>query len=183
MAFDKITRHLYNAIYIILNQEAFMKLTVTKQQQLELREVARKHPAAYVRMKALALLNVEQGRTIVEVAKIFMASRQSIYIWIERYLAFGIEGLKVQIGRGRKAKAKPQEIEQYILQSPRNFGLKQSRWTLKALAEVVPSLCGFSASGVKRALARAGFSYKRGQPVQHSPDPEYAEKKSGSKKL
>jgi hypothetical protein len=65
-----------------------------------------------------------------------------------------------------------------VLQAPDNFGIKQTRWTLRALAQAVPSLRGFSPSGVKRALARAGFSYKRGQPVQHSPDPDYAEKKS-----
>ncbi len=107
-----------------------------------------------------------------------MASRQSLYSWIERYLAGGIDGLEVQSGRGRKAQADPQEIEQYVLQTPENFGLRQTRWTLKALADVVPSLRGFTPSGVKRALARAGFSYKRGQPVQHSPDPEYTKKKS-----
>jgi transposase len=153
-------------------------MELTEQQQHELSKAARTHPTAHVRLKALAILNVGRGRKIMEVARIFVASRQSVYSWIERYLAGGIEGLEVQSGRGRKAQADPQEIEQYVLQTPENFGLRQTRWTLKALADVVPSLRGFTASGVKRALARAGFSYKRGQPVQHSPDPEYTKKKS-----
>ena len=153
-------------------------MKLTEQQQQELSEIMRAHPTGHVRVKALAILNVGRDHTIMEVAKFLMASRQSIYTWVDRYLAQGVKGLEVQPGRGRKAKAAPQEIEQYVLQSPENFGLHQSRWTLKALADTVPSLHGFSVSGVKRALARAGFSYKRGQPVQHSPDPEYAEKKT-----
>jgi hypothetical protein len=34
-----------------------------------------------------------------------------------------------------------------------------------------------STAGVKKALERCGFAYKRGQPHLHSPDPEYEAKK------
>jgi len=72
-----------------------------------------------------------------------------------------------------------EELERYVRQSPRAYGLPQTRWTLRALAQTVPSLKGFTDAGVYYALVRAGFRYKRGQPHLHSPDPEYEEKRGG----
>ena len=77
-------------------------MELSAQQQQELSETARLHAAAYVRVKALVILNVARGRRITEVADIFMVSRQSVYSWVERYLARGVEGLAVQAGRGRR---------------------------------------------------------------------------------
>ena len=108
---------------------------------------------------------------------LFLASRQSLYAWQGRFLAEGVPGLEIRRGRGRKPRADMAEIERHVLQTPENFGLRQTRWTLRALAETVPSLRGFTPSGVARVLKRTGFSYKRGQPVQHSPDPDYEKKK------
>lgn len=65
-------------------------------------------------------------------------------------------------------------------QSPRNFGLSQTRWTLAALTGVVPSLKGLTLAAVHYALGRAGYAYKRGQPSRYSPDPDYAEKGGAS---
>jgi len=76
-----------------------------------------------------------------------------------------------------QAKADAREIERYVRQSPRNFGIGRTHWTLTTLVQVVPSLRGFSPYGAQKALARAGFGYKRGQPHVHSPDPQYEVKK------
>lgn len=146
-------------------------------QRAELVQESRCGQPAYVRTKALVLLNRAEGRTVSELAKVFRVSRQSIYDWQDRYREAGIAGLRVQRGRGRKATAKTEEIERYLRQSPRRFGVARTRWTLAALAAVVPSLQGFSTFGVQKALARCGYRYKRGQPHIHSPDPQYDEKK------
>src|SRR4030043_318856 len=82
-------------------------------------------------------------------------------------------------GRGRPARAQEAEVEQVLRQSPRSFGLAQTRWTLRALSQVVPSLRGFSEMGVWKVLHRMDLRYKRGQPHLHSPDPEYEEKRGG----
>lgn len=147
------------------------------QQGRELERVARCGQPAYMRTKALVLLNLAEGRPVGQVARIFRVSRQSIYAWRGRYGEEGIQGLRVRPGRGRKAEADEKEMERYVRQSPRRFGVQRTRWTLKTLAEVVPSLKGFSPYGVQKALARAGYRYKRGQPHVHSPDPQYEEKK------
>lgn len=132
---------------------------------------------AYVRIKALAVLNLLEGKSPTEVARMFRVSRGALYLWRACYEESGTEGFRVRPGRGRKAHARPEEIERYLRQSPRAFGVRRTRWTLQALAEVVPSLQGFSPYGVQKALERAGYRYKRGQPGVHSPDPDYDQKK------
>lgn len=152
-------------------------MALSTEQTGELRSLARHGEPGYLRIKALALLNVDRGLSVSAVARQLWVSRQSVYQWQQRYGAAGVAGLCVAPGRGRKGTADLREIEQYLRRSPRQFGLTQTRWSLAALAQVVPSLKGFSAFGVQKALRRAGYRYKRGQPHLHSPDPAYAEKK------
>ncbi len=137
-------------------------------------------PRAHIRRKATALWNLAQGRTPREVAAFLDVSLVSLRAWVRRFRAEGISGFAVKEGRGRPRVADQAEIEQLLRQSPRSFGLPQTRWTLTALAQVAPSLKGFSPTGVRKALQRQGFHYKRGQPHLTSPDPEYAAKRGGS---
>lgn len=149
----------------------------TDDQIEELEMLARRSPVPYVRVKAVAVLNVARGRSRQEVAEIVCAHRESVGSWVRRYRAEGAAGFAVARGRGKPAQVDGEELEQYLRQSPRRFGLAQNRWTLRALARTVPSLKGLTDSGVYRALVRLGFRYKRGQPYLHSPDPAYAEKR------
>jgi transposase len=69
-----------------------------------------------------------------------------------------------------------------VRQSPRNFGIARTRWTLQLLAQTVPGLQGLCPSAVWHALRRLGISYKRAEPWLHSPDPDYVKKNSTSKR-
>jgi transposase len=161
---------------MLSDKERAMEWTESKLS--ELRQAARHAPLPYVRTKALALLKVAQKNAIAEVAAVFEVSRQAVYDWIDAYSRLGLDGLRVQKGRGRKPTADPEEIIRYVRQSPRTFGCDRTRWTLALLAKVVPSLEGFSPYGVQKALRRVGITYKRGQPWIHSPDPQYEQKKT-----
>jgi transposase len=133
----------------------------------------------HVRMKAAALWNLSRGKTRREVAEFLGVSTVSVSAWAKRFRAEGVAGLAIRPGRGRPARAQEAQVEQVLRQSPRSFGLAQTRWTLRALAQVVPSLRGFSEMGVWKVLHRMGLRYKRGQPHLSSPDPEYEEKRGG----
>ncbi len=133
----------------------------------------------HVRMKAAALWNLSRGKTRREVAEFLGVSTVSVNAWVKRFRAHGVAGLAIRPGRGRPARAQAAEVEQVLRQSPRSFGLAQTRWTLRALAQVAPSLRGFSEMGVWKVLNRMGFRYKRGQPHLFSPDPQYEEKRGG----
>ena len=149
----------------------------SEEQRKELFHQAKHAPLAYVRIKALAVWNVASGKSKAEVARLVGASRTSVGEWVKRYRWEGVEGFIVRKGRGRPARARGEDIEHYLRQCPRQFGVDQTRWTLHDLAQRVPSLKGFTESGVYRALVRHGYRYKRGQPYLHSPDPLYTEKK------
>jgi transposase len=146
------------------------------EQLVELTQAGLHHARARVRVKALALRAAGLGHSYCRVAEMFATSRQSVSKWVKRYGEQGLAGLEVAPGRGRKRRADERELVAYATQSPRNFGVNRSRWTLKLLAQTVPTLRGFSPMGVRKVLRRCGFSYKRGQPWMLSPDPEYAKK-------
>lgn len=152
-----------------------MELTTAQKRELE--KLARHGEPGYVRIKALGLLNISEGKTVAEVSCLLRVSRQSLYNWMSGYGSGGIESLLVASGRGRKSRVDLAEIEDYLRRDPYQFGLFQTRWSLAALARVVPSLKGFTPFGVQKVLRRAGFRYKRGQPHLHSPDPDYEVKK------
>jgi transposase len=148
----------------------------TQEQLCELKHAAHTHPKAGLRVKALAVLAVARGSTYRAVGEMFDTSSHSISAWARSYRERGLEAFEVAAGRGRPKKANDDEVETYALQSPRNFGINRSRWRLADLARTVPSLAGFSVSGVRQALRRRHISYKRGQPWMSSPDPEYEKK-------
>lgn len=149
----------------------------TTHQLDELRRLAKRDPHAYVRTKAMALINAARGRTYTEIGAMLGVHRETVGRWVKRFDERGIAGLFIAPGRGRKPQADLQELASYVRQSPRGFGRARTRWTLRTLAETVPSLRGMTDSGVYRALDRAGVRYKRGQPAVHSPDPAYGEKR------
>lgn len=152
-------------------------LEVSEQAMRELQRLMRQATQAHLRVKATALWNLGRGKTRREVADFLRVSPASVSAWTKRFKEQGVGGLAIRPGRGRRVRADAAEVESYLRQSPRTFGLTQTRWTLRALAQVVPGLHGFTEMGVWKVLQRAGFHYKRGQPYLHSPDPAYGEKR------
>lgn len=151
-------------------------MSFTTEQIASLREVKTGNYPHYMKVKALALLSLAKGHKITDIADIFEVSRQSIYNWLKRFQSDGIELWRVQKGRGRKSAVDSAQVEEYLRQSPRNFGVLRTRWTLALLGKTVPCLKGYSTFGVQKVLRRLGYSYKRGQPQLNSPDPEYSKK-------
>lgn len=68
------------------------------------------------------------------------------------------------------------EVELAIGQAPQNYGISQSRWTLKAIREVVLHLKSYSLAGVWTVLRGMGIRHVRGRKYIHSPDSRYLEK-------
>lgn len=152
-------------------------IVLSKEQKTELEELARHNKRAHVRLKARAVLSVGQGMTRILVAQILGVERRAVGRWVQGYLIEGASCFSIKSGRGRKARVQGEEVAEYLRQSPSHFGIARTRWTLSTLRQVTPCLRGMSESGVWRGLVRLGYRYKRGQPVSHSPDPEYGEKR------
>ena len=85
-------------------------LELSNEQRAALERVRDRHPKAHMREKAAALLKVADGQTPNAVAKgglLKARDPDTVYRWLDRYAADGIEGLLVKSGRGRKAVFSP----------------------------------------------------------------------------
>ena len=153
------------------------KISLIPEQEQELKHLSRHSPVAHIRIKALAVYRVGQGIPRQQVAQDLGVERRSVGRWVQNYMASGVSAFVIKDGRGRRPMVKRGEVEQYLRQSPRQFGISRTCWTLTLLGQAVPSLRGMGNSGIRKALRRLGYSYKRGQPIVHSPDPQYTEKK------
>jgi transposase len=65
-----------------------------------------------------------------------------------------------------------------LASDPRDWHQQQTRWTLRALRDGVPSYWAYSLSGVWRILARQRLRWKRGRDHIRSPDPAYQAKRA-----
>ena len=155
-------------------------LVFSPAQKQELLDMATHDKRSHVRLKARAVHDVGEGMSRVAVARALGVERRSVANWVRRYLSEGPSAFAIRKGRGPKGKAVAEELKEYVRRAPRQFGVERTRWNLAMLKDTVPSLKGMSESGVWRALKRLGLRYKRGQPVVHSPDPEYGEKRGPS---
>jgi transposase len=161
---------------ILLQQQEAPAMDWSQAQLEELVDASHHHPKPGARVKARAVLAVARGHSYSAVGAILDVNYHSVSAWVHRYRERGLASFGIAPGRGRPRQIDEQELVDYALQSPRNFGINRSRWTLRLLTETVPSLRGFSHSGVLQALRRCGISYKRGQAWMLSPDPEYEKK-------
>ncbi len=64
-----------------------------------------------IKVKLLALLNFQEGKTVEEVACIVRYSDKSVKSWLERFAAYDYEGLICREGRGRKPRLPPDAEE------------------------------------------------------------------------
>ena len=85
-------------------------IILSEEQQQELRHCRDHHDRPYMRLKAAAILKVAAGQTIKQVALTGLnkpVTQECVSAWISRYEQEGLEGLRVQPGRGRKASFSP----------------------------------------------------------------------------
>ncbi len=87
-----------------------LKIELTEGQKAELRSVRDRHPLPYLRERAAAILKIAEGCSGREVA-LHRLNRphwqDTVYEWVKRYQAKGLEGLKIKAGRGRKPAFSP----------------------------------------------------------------------------
>ncbi len=82
-----------------------IRLQLTDVQRAELIEARDSHPKAYIREQAAIILSVADGKSIRQVSMVGVKKprrRQTVRMWIYRYVQGGIANLLVRQGRGRK---------------------------------------------------------------------------------
>lgn len=152
-------------------------------------ELKRVSDAASFRRR-LALLELEHGRTVTEVAQLLRVTRQAVYDWIDAFRRYGRpdphpllgDALNASALMGRPSKF-TQELEDLLEAlldySPRDLGYQAMRWTVPLLLEHLKAVEGteLSDSTLRRQLKRMKYDWKRSRYTL-APDPQLA-KKSG----
>ncbi|MCX7840654.1 MAG: IS630 family transposase [Anaerolineae bacterium] len=158
-------------------------LVLEEYQRLTLEEMRDHHPKPYMRERAAALLKLADGASIAAIARAGLLRRRqwdTVYTWLVRYQLWGIAGLTIQPGRGRKPMFYPLDLESartqiawVLRQSPRAYGLPQTRWRLQDVKRVLAWLDNRSEPAIYKLLKRLGFSRKQALNFIHSPDPHF----------
>ena len=87
-----------------------LEIHLSDAQRAALTDARDHHAKPYVREQAAAILRVADGRSVRQVAAegiLKPRRRETVKLWVERFLADGIAGLLVKRGRGRKSAFSP----------------------------------------------------------------------------
>jgi transposase len=151
------------------------RLTPAQRRTLE-RELARARDAALFR-RILALLEVDAGCPLGQVAQRLRVDRRSVQRWIARYRRQpNLEALRHQPGQGRPRRwdqALEARLELALSQRPTDLGYVGTGWTVPLLQQWLaadrpgPRL---SAATLRRRLQERDYVWKRFRYVL-SPDP------------
>lgn len=131
--------------------------------------------------RCLALLEVDAGRPVADVARSLGVTRQSVHNWIARFGEAGrAEALADRYAGGRPAVLDDDGVEGLLAllgQSPQQFGSPAANWTVPLLREHLRLATGADVSEptVRRQLRRLGYVWKRPRYVLE-PDPEREKK-------
>jgi len=120
------------------SQKAKLILSPEKKEQLQRIANSRKAPLREVQ-RANILLRYSEGIPIIGVEKMVHVSRPTIYKWIEKALAMGIEeGLKDKYHRPKEPVI-TEEAKAWVInlacQKPTEYGYAAEMWTRSALAD------------------------------------------------
>jgi transposase len=130
-----------------------------------------------------AVLLIAQGYSFPEVAKIVAVSRQTIYNWVDLFLAqHQVSALYDSPPSGRPTLAKPitaTRILRELQRNPLRLGYRATVWTLPLLAQRLSQLyhCAITPHTLRRRMKEIGLTCKRPRYVYEEKDPHRAQKK------
>jgi transposase len=157
-------------------------LTLTRSQRYRLRRQLQHTRDASLYRRTLAILEIDRGMSIAQVARSLRVTRQSIYNWIDVYTQnFDPLALRDAERGGRPTCWTPDldELLQTLLRErPTQWGFEAMNWTVSLLRQQLASWdgCWLSEDTIRRKLHELGYVWKRPRYVL-PPDPEAEKKK------
>lgn len=116
-------------------------------------------------MRSRAVLAVERGQPVGQVAEAYGVDRTTLFRWVRRFLTLGSHGLERRAGSGRPRLLPAFDMEalnDVVLEPASNFGFETDLWTVARLRQVIREQYGImlSEDTVWRRLRDAGFTYQ-----------------------
>lgn len=131
--------------------------------------------------RALAVLRLMDGWSVVAVAEAVEAARSSVYRWAAWYREAGVGGLHTA-PRGREQRTVTGElvaaVRSLVKKTPQALGYLRSTWSSELLSRVLEERFDMAvhASTIRRLLPRLGYRWRRARPTLCKRDPRKAEK-------
>jgi transposase len=146
------------------------RFTLGREQRAELEFLASYSRIADERCRALALLWLDEGETVEQVAELLRVSRQTIYNWINRlphHSASGVGDRLTDAPRPGRPRAGPGGVDPLIAgvidRDPRTLGYRSTTWTAALLQRYLEDYHGIEVSRrtIGRAIERLDVRWKR----------------------
>lgn len=117
-------------------------------------------------MRSRAVLAIERGQPVGQVAEAFDVDRTTIFRWVRRFAKEGSRGLERRAGSGRPALLAVFDMEalnDIVLEPASHFGFETDLWTVGRLRQVIQEHYGVTVSRgtVWRRLRDAGFTCQK----------------------
>jgi transposase len=148
------------------------KLILDQEMKERLRQIANSRTASVREsQRANILLRYAEGTPIIEIEKMVHVSRPTIYKWIEKALAMGIEeGLKDKYHRPKEPVI-TEEAKAWVIslacKKPKELGYAAEMWTLRAMADHVKKhAAGEGHDCLKNAVKATIYRILEGHPIR-----------------
>jgi transposase len=151
---------------------------LNSRQRQQLRAQARHGKDARIVRRAVALLELDQGRPIAQIAATLGVTRQTLYNWVARFEGEGgPSALQDRDGRGRPTVWTERVqwlLEWSMAQPPETLGYASVEWTTNLLRQHLARVAvDVSDTTLREQLHRLGYVWKRPRYVlQSDPDRE-----------
>ena len=161
------------------------QLILTAWQRRRLQRQLHDTQDAHVYRRTLAMLEVNSGKPVAQVAHTLGVARRTVYYWVENYAqrCDPIDLLSHERpGRPTLWTEETRALVRHLLTvSPTDRGYYAVSWTVPLLREELRHATGacFSEDTIRRELRRLGYVWKRPRYVL-APDPELEKKKGGA---
>jgi transposase len=166
-------------------------IELTAKQRIELEHLLSRHADSRLYQRALALLLLDDGQSVEEVASALCVSRQSIYNWAWRFQQRGpvsaFQRLSDAKRLGRPATVKgiiDPLIDAVIDSDPRDYGYNSTVWTAELLRRYLSEQHQQEASlrSIGYGLVRLRISWKRPRHTLARRDVHWRQAKGGLKR-
>jgi transposase len=163
-------------------------IKLTGKQRIELEHLLARHADSRLYQRALALLLLDDGQSVEEIATSLHVSRQSIYNWAWRFQQRGrlsvVERLADAERAGRPVTVKGMVdplIDAVIDSDPRDYGYNSTVWTADLLRRYLREQHPHKASlrSIGYALVRLRINWKRPRHTLARRDPHWRQAKGG----
>jgi transposase len=158
-------------------------IVLNRRHRYQLQQQLKHAQDAALYRRTLAILQIDQGKPVAEVAEALGVTRQSVYNWVESYAEAHDPLALVDAARSGRPSSWTPNVEELLHtllgESPTQWGFPAVHWTVPLLRQQLASWDGhwLSQDTVRRHLHALGYVWKRMRYVLPR-DPE-GEKKNG----